>query len=787
MELAINIGDEYKIKIEKGSTFNNSIFKKVYQNAANCIVEIIDQSENEKGVSISNDSNNNIVAFTGERGTGKSSSMISFAEALIQKENLCHKYFFKDEKYNLINQNKIISLNVIDPSLFKGGDNLFEIIISKMFSKFQDKIDSKTEELNHDQKRELIKRFQDVFNNLKVVHNGKKEVYDKEAIEALSDLAYGTNLKNSFFKLVDSYIKFIGDNSKFLLIVIDDFDLNISGAYDMLEDIRQFLIQKNIILFIACKIEQLQDSVEQKIREEFNIMLGGKANYLSDNPNEMSSRYLFKLIPVNRRCYLPILSYNDSSLELKYKDELIKIDSIEKSILDSIYRTTGFLFLVKRENVNFLIPKNLREFIHFYKFIKSIELIEGDNKKKEAQSNFKEYFLNVWSYNNLSKEQNQIIKELNENDSGNKNKSLIINLKRYFSELDADHNVIKHIEKIENNSLNISIGDVLYVLSFYSKITSSTEESKFIFAIKTYYTIELTRLFDSQIVDAETIIGANINSEDIGIIVNPDINDFWSFEWKNISELNNNDGNAIINNLIVTFITSKKQSIKRDSNDIIYKLNTPRANTDVVFSLLGFIRNSFFEENQSKPYLIPAFSIDLMEELFSRLLDGPKFKYSNNYSALIFKHILPTISKVLGKIDKDLEDKFKNDSFIVSLIKNEKEFTEKLNYLKTYSHNIIKEEVTKKVNTLKKDSGYNFEDIKGIAENRLRYYGDKYFNNDNYTPQGVKQAMNFLVKDFSNYPKLEEELDIYRRLMNRDLDKGLFGIQYYLETIIKNG
>lgn len=34
MELSINIGDEYKVKIEDGENFSKSIFNELYMNAA---------------------------------------------------------------------------------------------------------------------------------------------------------------------------------------------------------------------------------------------------------------------------------------------------------------------------------------------------------------------------------------------------------------------------------------------------------------------------------------------------------------------------------------------------------------------------------------------------------------------------------------------------------------------------------------------------------------------------------------------------------------------------------
>lgn len=51
------------------------------------------------------------------------------------------------------------------------------------------------------------------------------------------------------------------NNKSFLIIAIDDFDLNFSNTYLMLEDVRQFLIQPNLIVLISLNKIQLADSL----------------------------------------------------------------------------------------------------------------------------------------------------------------------------------------------------------------------------------------------------------------------------------------------------------------------------------------------------------------------------------------------------------------------------------------------------------------------------------------------------------------------------------------------
>lgn len=112
--LIINLNKEYKIKIEEGKDFNTSIFREVYEAALKNVEEIVEQSSKNNTY----DDFNNIIAFTGERGKGKSSSMISFRDALVGKSNDDHKSFF-DLRKSLSNV-QFATIDIVDPSLFRG-------------------------------------------------------------------------------------------------------------------------------------------------------------------------------------------------------------------------------------------------------------------------------------------------------------------------------------------------------------------------------------------------------------------------------------------------------------------------------------------------------------------------------------------------------------------------------------------------------------------------------------------------------------------------------------------
>ncbi|WP_324027091.1 hypothetical protein QSV08_04890 [Maribacter sp. BPC-D8] len=528
MALEINIGEEYKIKIEKEKEFADSIFIDIYTQAAKNIDKIIYQASliNKENQSTVNNDYNNVIAFTGERGTGKSSSMISLADAL---KNKSIDDTFWDNTKNLKNS-KIVSIDTIDPSLFRNDDKLFEIIISKMFSKFQLKLKKKENRINDGNKRSLIKKFQEVFNNLKVVHNGKSDVYDKEAIEALSDLAFGTNLKSNFKELVDEFLSCIYniDNSNdkgFLLITIDDFDLNISGAYEMLEDIRQFLIQSNVIILIAFKMQQLQDSINNEIIKEYEMIFkhGEKAKvYLSENISNKSNKYLDKLFPLERRFNTPRLIENnisskkmnlyDADYELKNKSingtkiYFIKNQTIEDTFLGLVYRKTDLLIPKNRFEKNVIIPNTLRDLANTITLIYRNSDINSFKTylNKEITSNLIEN--EVSFFNELDETSNATLNQFILNWIGENKGDILPNEKRIEViesrtrkgrlervEFESETSILTKIKRYYNSSF----GDVLSVFRELKTnvLVTDIKNLQFISYLNIYYSIRYTEFF----------------------------------------------------------------------------------------------------------------------------------------------------------------------------------------------------------------------------------------------------------------------------------------------------
>lgn len=389
-EIIIDLSNEYKIKVETVEEFEKSIFSDVYKSAKENVLEVLQHSYTEKN---SYDTYNNIIAFTGERGKGKSSAMISFLESLKsvgrRTENDDFLNQFYDEKNPNVAKYNFIALDVIDPSLFRGNETLFEIVLAKMFSKFKKIIENSNERNNNpvtdEDRRQLVKLFQNVFDNLKYTNgNNKDELYKQEALDALIKLSTSSNLRESFRELIAKYLKVVSSNGRsesILVISIDDFDLKIEGVYEMLEDVRQFLITENVIILIACKMEQMQQAVEITIAKHFSNPIQLKQNYFDSyeispsyeiSLNEIKNkarRYIEKLFPISRHILLP----NTQNIKL---DDIIKNTVSEKNdlkILETIFYKRNVFYSSDNYLNNLIYDDTLRSLVNLFHSLESAD------------------------------------------------------------------------------------------------------------------------------------------------------------------------------------------------------------------------------------------------------------------------------------------------------------------------------------------------------------------------------------------------------------------------------
>ena len=451
---------------------------------------------------------NNVIAFCAERGQGKTSAMLSYATALAnlyasnsqklkeQKEKFWEKCSARHVYYEV--------LRSIDPTGMEADDTILKIVLSQMFSRFQKVVESSNvlgrgygSDKSWDRECfDLQQKFLDCFHlaNLLNASDKKKPPTNMEdELEIIVETGGGVNLRIKLYQLTKKYLEFMANGfngSKYLVITIDDADLNVGRVYEILEDIRKYFQLPRVIVLLATNIIQLESTVEQHFFEEYERSLSYSRGMVDvDRCHQISERYLEKILPGTRRLNLPNLNdaikqqfadlrivYLDEEerdlLNDNYSKEMIqkaeeKSDSekekwgYQEQLLYYLHRKTGLLFLPPEQGLHALLPDNMRGLMHFLVFFSKMEdvcadylsiekyifgfgdekpeqILEQLDQWRENLRKLEAYLLQSWSSSNLRTESRNILMELSSYSGQLMHQYLLQVLPTYYGQVQAE-------------------------------------------------------------------------------------------------------------------------------------------------------------------------------------------------------------------------------------------------------------------------------------------------------------------------------------------------------------
>lgn len=451
----------------------DSLFKRQYDIANRIFKELV---SNE---GIENRKYNNIIAFCGDRGTGKSSCMKSF---MSQKQ--------KDDNYNCL------FLKSIDPSFFDESHNILELVIGQLYEnvcKHTQKENANEEEKFkfQDRRSKLLLQFDQIMRDLKFLAKAEDRERFYDCLQELDALSVGISLSERISNLMKSCLIFL-DDKPLLVISIDDLDLNIKGAYMMSEHIRKYLTNEMCIILIGVKVNQLIESISINLSKEEKV-----------SPEEafrMAYKYVNKLIPMASRVNMPILDdYRNLQLVYTTADGIDNpFHSVQEAVTHQIFWKTGYLFYNSKGRSSYIVPRSLRSLRQLLHMLDPLPIHQREQTKllHENQVIFKDYFWNTWTQQ-LDDDNRMIVNKLADtSDYQTFNKRILDTLK----EIDNNDNLSS-----AQYAYNITMGDVFAELNRLINTVTDYQTQLLLFFIQTLCSMRMYEAYDE--------ITENVNEE----------------------------------------------------------------------------------------------------------------------------------------------------------------------------------------------------------------------------------------------------------------------------------
>ena len=366
----------YKEGIE---TIDKSFHTTVYRMAFQKLGDIIERNFEKKEIKTYNNPVN-VLAFIGDRGSGKSSVMMSFLDVLKDYAYYKQSGVLPEAAEDFLRDRDVTftCLDCIDGALLEKGEDIFSLVLAQIYQKLVDMEQANgiyRQDSYEPRKREVFKQLEDLYRiSCEIQNMNKSNSLNSSSVSYLSNLdslASSQKMKREFQTLIENFTQLMIYQRKdhieyskthYLVISVDDIDLNIENGFAMLEKIHRYLMVKNVIVVLAIDYHQMHKLAIQnfyRMYPQVDAVLREGGAYAG----KIATEYLDKVLPINYRIYLSDISnrYIDNHTGVLHEKTGLK-----KAILGKIYRRTGICFDSQGKKRHFYQTSSMRQLNNFY-------------------------------------------------------------------------------------------------------------------------------------------------------------------------------------------------------------------------------------------------------------------------------------------------------------------------------------------------------------------------------------------------------------------------------------
>lgn len=536
MLLTMRKGQEHGLVITQHLNSPNEFMHAAYRQALEALREIVRQAVKipppcEKGYADKlYGYSHNIIVFSGRRGQGKTSSMLSFSDAMRTCRPNCRK-----DSSGLPEDCGFTVLPPFDPTVLEENQSILAVILSRMYRLAEEAWQSSSAQSSgcghsEAEKNSLLEQFQRCLSGINAIKFRKGD--EIKTLHAIHEISDSSLLKDNFYKLTGQLLRFIARDTppccSFLVIQLDDTDFQIRKGYEILEDIRKYLTLPNVIILMATDLNMLRNALTQHYISEFKLGLE-KGILGIDDLRKLESKYLDKLIPPTFTVYLPhlddMIQQRNELMQISYIDPeeektaegtprnlLLRPGcpcrtedfSFQSLLLRYIYRKTRIVFAEHATYMHNLIPTTLRGLAQFLGLLASMEdvpEIDADDPAlgsslelaRQVQNQvqilevnlplFENYFLKDWVHTKLPQEKAAMIEHLSGVLPEQRCRMAVALLKRLYPDCRSE----------EDAGAESAPDGYTVMIQFLQKLQGQhrqTEDFYLFFAIHTFFTIQ---------------------------------------------------------------------------------------------------------------------------------------------------------------------------------------------------------------------------------------------------------------------------------------------------------
>lgn len=353
-------------------------------------IGLTEWNENNEGRYILGEKRN-VLSFVGGRGTGKTTAMDEFCRILSSMKETATKTWWlthtlsNDEQKILQNENFYFHiLKPIDASLLADKEDLFELILSNLYHEFESKMKNKIKYGFKDDPiiKEIMKDFSEISRLYHNMATREREGMGDAFLAQLQLMEGSQEIQKRVTNLVKNLMELDKTNCKYeyIVIAIDDLDLNINHGYEMLEQLQKYFSDYRIIVLVAIDYEQMQRVCEEHFLNE--MPKTSQKNENEEHTRKLAYDYMIKMFHLSQRMYMPDMHRIAKKSQIELPKEVFKTECseymvpVKEFVLSKIAETMGIFYDACGLKEHFSEPDTIRNLVSYNEFLESLDEVE---------------------------------------------------------------------------------------------------------------------------------------------------------------------------------------------------------------------------------------------------------------------------------------------------------------------------------------------------------------------------------------------------------------------------
>ncbi len=347
----------------------------------------------------------NILAFIGRRGAGKTTAMEEFCRILsslcldAEKQRWLALTLEAGKRETLAGKRFYFHiLDPIDASLLGEKEDLFELILVNIYRAFAGERNESGFAADM-QKVELAERLRLIFERYFSVTLNDEEKRNWSVAGMMKHLASGYDVRKNIGEFIDDLLHLQKSRAdyEYIVISIDDFDLNLRHGYEMLEQLQKYFSHHRLIILLTMDYNQMRMVCEEHFLREMAYLANVPESGLYQHCKALANDYMTKLFHFSQRMYMPDIKKLGSQVEIvirkkdkdKNKNE-IRIDMPVKTFLMCKVAELMHIYYdgcgLKR---HFCETETVRDLVAYNEFLESLVAVDyaGLTNRGNAEEN----------------------------------------------------------------------------------------------------------------------------------------------------------------------------------------------------------------------------------------------------------------------------------------------------------------------------------------------------------------------------------------------------------------